>query len=1053
MKTRELIVVITLCGSLLLPMLAFGQGATGTILGTVKDSSGAILPGVNVTVTHLGTNTSRSTVTSDSGDYVIPQLLVGSYDIKAELAGFKTSVQSGASLQVDQRARVDFTLQVGEVRDQITVSGEAPLVQTESGSVGQVIQSQAIVRLPLNGRNFMQLTLLAPGFTNPPGDTLRQSYQGIAPTVNGARSENNNYTLDGTSNTEHWTGNVATVPPLDSLDQFKLQTANYSAEYGQGGGAIVNVVTKSGTNKFHGSLWEFHRNDNLDARNFFAPTKPEFKRNQYGATVGGPIIRDKTFFFFAYEGLRQGKGITLVRLIPTPAELAGDFSQSINPKPVDPLTRLPFPNNVIPSSRIDGVSRQIAENFYPAPNSSDPARNHVVTPTGVTDNDNFGIRVDHNLRSNDTIFARYNRNDRDILDPGGWVACCDLLQRQTDHQGAIQYSHIFSPKAINEFKFGTNRVHKFGSDSSQDTDIPALLGLQNIPEVRETKQFVGLGTTGYASPSSRRFSEVVLNTFVWTDNFSYIRGKHAFKMGVEFSRFQFNDFFPPSMPLTMTFSGQLSGNGAADFILGRATSISITYLQPWFENRMTTGEAYFQDDWQVSSRLTINWGARYTTQWPTTERQDEQTGFNLQTGASKIPNTANIPGNWQGKYELIDRNTLFDQDNKIAPRFGFALRPFGNNRSVIRGGYGIFTVLEIGNATRQPATNPPFRLIYGNSDNVSGFGWNDGRPTLDQVAAGFATGFGPQFVCECWANGYMQNWNLTFEQEIGSQMVLSTAYVASKGTHLSRLYPLNQPDPGPGLIQPRRPYPEFSGITYIQNAANSNYHSLQARVEKRYSNGLTFLGAYTWSKALGDASTLNENAIRNPKCAECEKGRLNFDTRQRFVASYNYELPFGPGKAFLQNGAAGAIFGGWIISGITTFQTGFPLTVTTGRDAQNNGIGNLPDRVLSVDPNPEDRTINSWIPRAAFVENQPFKYGNAGRGIIDSPGINLWDFSIIREFRVRESMRIAFHADFFNMLNHAIFGFPNTSLVSAAFGTISSAGEPRDIQLGLKFNF
>jgi hypothetical protein len=279
------------------------------------------------------------------------------------------------------------------------------------------------------------------------------------------------------------------------------------------------------------------------------------------------------------------------------------------------------------------------------------------------------------------------------------------------------------------------------------------------------------------------------------------------------------------------------------------------------------------------------------------------------------------------------------------------------------------------------------------------------------------------------------------------------AYVASKGTHLSRLYPLNQPEPGAGNIQARRPYPEFSGITYIQNAANSNYHSMQVRLEKRYSSGLTFLGAYTWSKALGDASTLNENAIRNPRCNPCEKGRLNFDTRHRFVGSYNYELPFGPGKRFLSSGAAGMLFGGWVLSGITTFQTGFPLTVITGRDAQNTGSGNLPDRVLSVDPNPSDRTINSWVPRAAFVENQQYKFGNAGRGIIDSPGINLWDVSVIREFRVRETMKLAFHADFFNIWNHANFGFPVVNLASAAFGTISSAGEPRDIQFGLKFMF
>ncbi len=1031
----------------------FGQGAPGTILGSVKDPSGAVLPGVAVTATNSETNAARSTITNDSGDYVIPQLPVGRYTIKGELTGFKISVVSGITLQVDQKARVDLTLQVGEIREQVTVTGEAPVVQTDSGSVGKVIENQAIVKLPLNGRNFMQLTMLAPGFVSPPND-LRTSYQGIAPTANGVRAENNNYLLDGTSNTEHWNTNVITVPPLDSLEQFKLQTANYSAEYGQGGGAIVNIVTKSGTNKFHGAGWEFIRNDNLDARNFFATTKPEFKRNQFGGVLGGPIVRDKTFFFVSYEGLRQGKGITLTRLVPTAEEARGIFTNSVNPKPIDPNTGQPFPNDTIPASRIDPISQRFIDTFFVAPNNpSDPRRNYIVSPISQLGQDNFSTRVDQNLRSGDTLFVRYNRNKQSVFTPNGWRDCCDGYQDQTGHQGAIQETHVFSPKSVNEFKFAANRTHKFFYDSTQGQDIAGKLGLTGIAPTTDSLAMLAISVAGYSVPTvGQRLSEVRLNTFVWSDNFSYVRGSHTFKMGVEFTRFQFNDFFPPANPISVSFTNIFTRNGLADFLLGKLATLSIGFKQPFINNRITNGEAYLQDDWHVSSRFTLNLGVRYTTQWPTTERSAHQTGLNLVTGASKIPKSADI-GNFKGKVERIDGDTLFDQDNKIAPRFGFAFRPFNNNKTVLRGGYGVFTALEQGNSTRQPSTNPPFRLIFSQTDNTNGFGWNTGRPTPEQVYAGFATGFSAQFVDESWRNGYVQNWNFTVEQEVAPNTALSLAYVGSKGTHLSRLLPLNQPPPGSGPIQARRPYPDFSGITLIQNASNSSYHSFQMTAEKRYSAGLSFLASYTFSKALGDESTLNQNAIQDPRCDRCEKGRLDFDVRHRIIGSYGYDLPLGPGRKFLNHGGPAALlFGGWGISGITTIQSGFPLTVTT-RDNANTGGRNYPNLVTGVDVNPSDRTINNWIPRAAFVDAPQFTYGNEGRGIIDSPGLVLFDFSIIRQFKIRETKMVALHADFFNLFNHANFGFPVTNLTAGNFGTISSAAEPRDIQFGLKLSF
>ncbi|MCI0621285.1 MAG: carboxypeptidase regulatory-like domain-containing protein [Acidobacteria bacterium] len=1032
---------------------AFSQSATGTILGTLKDPSGAVVPGVKVTVVNQGTNLSRSVSTSESGDYTIPLLPLGTYEIRAERNGFKTSVVSGIVLRVDQLARVEMDLEIGEASQEVSVSGESPLVQTDSGSIGQVIESRQIIALPLNGRNFMQLTLLAPGFVNTRGDSLRQSYQGISPSANGTRAENNNYTLDGTSNTEHWTGNVTSVPPLDSLQEFKLQTANYSAEYGQGGAAVINIATKSGTNQYHGSLWQFHRNDNLDARNFFAPVKPEFKRNQFGGTLGGPVIKDKTFFFGSYEGIRQRKGLTITRLIPTPEELNGDFSRSTGAAPRDPLTGQPFPGRIIPPNRIDPTSKKIAESFFPRPNNSDPIRNYIVSPSEESDTDNYSVRIDHRLSSKGTLFGRYNDNGASGLTPGGWVGCCDREIDTAGRQAGLGYSHVFAPNVVNEFKFGANWVRKTGRDSSFGTDIPAQLGLTGIPSDDYAKTFIFLSVTGYGVPSVNVSSDVALDTFAWSDNLSYTRGSHSFKMGVEFSQYRFNDFTAPNVPLNMQFGGTFSGNGLADFLLARARSLGISFRQPRFEIAFNTAEAYVQDDWKAASNLTLNYGLRFTTQSPTTEADDEYVGFNTQTGALMIPRTANLPL-FLGKVELIDRRTLFDRDIKFAPRFGFAYRPFASDRLVVRGGYGIFTVLEIANTHRQPATNAPFRLIYGATDNTTGFGWNDGRPTPEQVAAGFASGFTLQIINPEWANGYLQNWNLTLEQKLASETVFSVGYVGTKGTHLSEnMGGFNNPPPGLGAIQARRPYPNYAGITLLHNPSNSVYHALQTRLERRYSTGLTLLSSYTYGKALGDSSTLNGNFTQDPRCRACEKGRLLFDVRQRFVNSFSYELPWGPGRKFWNgSGALTNILGGWVVSGIMTFQTGFPLTVTT-IDNANTGGQNRANLVAGANPNPKDRTIDAWIPRSAFAQNPAFTYGTSGKGIVDSPGINQIDLSLIKEFRIREGSKLEFRVDFFNAFNHPNFGNPNTNFNSGAFGTISSAEEPRDIQVGLRFSF
>ena len=1047
------VLLLTFVGS------ALGQSTTSAVVGTVTDQTGAVVPGVTIRVTQTQTNQSRTTSTNDSGEYIVPLLPAGLYEVRGERDGFKTVSQANINLQVDQRARVDFILEVGEATEQVTIDTDPPLIQTDSGSVGQVINNREMVRLPLNGRNFMQLTLLGPGFVD--ANDLRQSTMGISPTANGVRSEYNNYILDGTSNTEHGNTAVISVPPLDSLQEFKLQSANYSAEFGQGGGAVVNIITKSGTNEFHGNVWEFIRNEKLDARNFFAIDRPPLKRNQFGGTLGGPIIRNKTFFFASYEGLRERRGITLVRRVPTAQELSGDFSNTPGNPPRDPLTgptlatRTPFPGGIIPPGRLDPISLAIAQNF-PAPNNpGDPLRNYIVNASSQIDSNNYSGRIDHHLSEKGTIFGRYNSNKSNSLSPAGWPTCCDDIGKTANKQLGLGYTHMFGPNLINEFKFGANRYNVENEDTTQGQDIGAQLGILGLPTHEGAKHYPTMSITGYNVPTGIRLGITAHNTFVWSDNLSYVVNNHSFKMGVEVSRFQFNDMFAAAAPMSVSFTGLLSGNGLADFLLGRYTSSNVNYRQPFIENRITLLEAYFQDDWNFSRKLTVNYGLRFTTQGPTTERQDEHSGLDLVTGASLIPRNADI-GTFQGLVERIDSRSLVKRDTKFAPRLSFAYRPFDNNSTVLRGGYGIFTALEQGNATRQPATNPPFSIRNAASNSTDGLTWNgptSGRLTLEQVAAGITGGFGAQFIDPDWQNGYLQTWNLTAERELVQDLSLSVGYVGSKGTHLSRLLNFNDPDPrGPGAVQPRRPYQEFGGITLIQAASNSSYHGLQVRLQRRYTAGLTALIGYTWSKALGDNATLNQGGVQDPKCNACEKGRMDFDVAHRFVGSFSYELPFGIGKPFFANNrVARAILGGWILSGIVQFQTGYPLTIGNSDIANVGRGGNRPD--LVGDPKPANQTINEWILRSAFANPAPFNFGTAGNGIIEGPGRQEFDASLIREFRMWEGTRLAFHADFFNVFNHANFNNPNVNFAAAAFGRISSARVPRNLQFGLKFYF
>ncbi len=1057
--------------------------STATIVGRVTDSSGAILSGAKVTVQNQSTNLERSTLSSESGDFEIPFLPVsGSYTLTTAKEGFQTQELTGIVLQVDQRARFDVAMKVGNVSEKIVVSDSAPVVNTESGSIGQVISNKKIVDLPLNGRNFVQLTALLPNAIVGTSGTVG----GTVVAVSGGRQSKTEFLLDGISINEQLFDGVVMRPSVDAILEFKVQANSFSAEYGRGN-AIVNATIKSGNNDLHGTLFEFLRNDKLDARNFFLAKKASYRQNQFGFAVGGPVVlpkfngRNKSFFFLNYEGTRIRQGRSSNVLVPSDAFRKGDFS-SLLPSTVikDPLTGVPFPGNIIPQNRINPATAYFQQ-FMPAQNTATGTFSYAAP--FQNDQNQGNARYDHIFSTSDSMFVRYSINHLEAFNPGSYPVNGGTTQRQRVQNLVASETHIFSPAIVNELRLGYTRMHNANLNQGLGTNYTGQSGIGGFEFTSlNFPGFPNLSITGFQGIAGNSFQPLVNPTHSYeiVDNVSVIRGAHTLKFGADLRNYRLTSTNSANSRGAFSFNGTYTGNGYADFLTGYPTSGSRSFPRNLFGLYETRYHFYVQDDWKVARNLTLNIGLRYELNLQPTAMFGQSARFNFQTQkweVSTYNGQINTVSQQVAQFAYprfadqivkatdvgLPNKLLYNDYKNFAPRLGLAWRPFGDNKTVVRAGAGIFYLMTSGNnSVSAPIINVPFIVDESKQQTtVSGF------PTIPvqsffapfSANANFATpltfGFNPH-----QKTPEMYQWNFAIQRELARDMSLEVAYVGNKGTHLEQVIPQNLPrisSTDLRTFQLRRPNPLLGTGSYYDNSNNSNYNALEVKLEQRFSHGVNFLLGYSWSKAIDEGSNdQGGDAINNPFNLASMRGRSNFDVGQRLVLSGGWELPFGKGRTYLSSTPRplDAIIGGWQLGGIFTVQGGFPFTPSMSSDPANVGFAyaRRPDVVGTgrVDSCTAQRCFNI----ADFRVPAPFTIGNAGRNILRGPRFTNLDFSLFKNFNFTERIYLQFRAEAFNALNHTQFNNPNTNIeLPASGGHIFSARDARIGQFGLKLYF
>jgi hypothetical protein len=1059
---------------LALSTATFAQVDTGTIAGSVRDSAGAGVVSATVTFVEISTNATAKTQTNAVGDYASPPLRPGNYKVTADASGFKTQTWNTVTLRVQDRLRVDFNMAVGSVSENVVVTAETPNIQTDTSSLGEVVSTTQINQLPLNGRDYIQLATLTTGVvrtssgTN--GNTGGSSTGGLNSFVaNGTRGTLNNFLLDGIDNNSNDNGGVVLRTNVDAIQEFKLQTNSYSAEFGRSGGAVVNAITKSGTNSYHGNLFEFFRNSALDARDYFEdPTekKASFKQNQFGGTFGGPVIKNKLFFFGDYQGTSIRNPLTWVSTVPSLAERVGDFSDPSEPVIYDPATGLPFPGNRIPANRIDPVA-QAFMNLYPVANQSGQGNNFIISPTEQDRINQWDVRMDYNTSQRDQFFVRYSQSGRKDVRPAPLPGLANGGDSSTgvgheDTQGAsVGYTRTFTPRTVNEVRVGFNYVHIRRGVPAGGNNLPPpelqVPGVPNDPRVNGLTLFSPNGFRRVGDPS---FAPTILASQERqiTDVLTLVRGGHTLKLGGEMRWSQFNISQEAAPRGRFSFTGQFTQNQAdgsggsslADMLLGLPISARISTVIAMY-NRQHVPSLFVQDDWKVNRRLTLNLGVRYDYFSPIVEAHNRQSNFDYTTGTL-------IQAGQNGASDAL---VTTDKAN-FSPRIGFAWTPTDSAETVVRGAYGIFF------SGQEIRTAAPLQLAYNLPFFYEPAFVSDGVTPVVTVSQGFPT-LNPSLAINPSVTSvdsrlhtpYYQSWNLAVQRALPAAISLELAYAGSKGTHLQAVTDQNQdPTPGPGDVQARRPFPQFGSFTSIQNRGNSIYHSFQVKGEKRLSHGLYFLSAFTWSKVIND---LPEICCASPFPQDsynlaAERGPADFDQKLRWVFSFDYELPFGGSRSHISNRALDAVVGGWHVGGIYTLASGFPFSPLLGFDPSNTGtqVAVRPDQLRNGNLPSGDRSPSRWFDIDAYVPPSSFAFGNARRNSLIGPGQNVFDGSLRKEFALTESQRLEFRAEFFNAFNHPNFAQPDNFIDDGpgVAGTISSIAIPmRQIQLGLKYNF
>ena len=1036
---------------------AHAQSATATLFGGVVDQTGAPLADVRIRITKEETGISRTATSGPEGHFVFPLMTPGAYSAVAALRGFRTEIVKGIWLSVGEMATLDFELKVGGIQEEITVIAQRTLVEVATAARGSVVREEEMASLPLNRRQYLELALLGPGVAPPAAGSRLSVQANSSVNVGGAREASNNFLLDGVDNNDLFINRMVVNPSVDAIREFRIHSANYDAEYGRSGGAQVNVVTKSGTNRFHGSLYEFLRNSRLDARNFFDPPEekiPQFQRNQFGGTLGGPLVKARTFFFFNFEGVRTRRAESRVANVPTLLEKIGDFSES-GVTILDPFTGLPFSGNRIPEARIHPVGRNLAA-LYPDPNRSVARANFLASPVGRERSTQFNLRLDHEFSSRNHFFSRYSLIDGFDFDPfapkGVNVPGFGINALDKGQNLVIGDTHVIGPGVLNDFRFGFNRLRREVFPENQGRDVLESLGITGLDVPTRDQGFPSLVVAGYEQlgddpnlPLAR-----TTGTYHFTESMSLHHGAHFLKAGVEVRHYRqdgFNDLFGRGQ---LNFQPVFSGDALADLLLGFPTlSIAAVNDNPQ-ALRTTAYNVFFQDHWRIHSRLSLSAGLRYEFNTPPVDTDDRMIVFDVASQQLKPVGQDGVP------------RAGFDSDrNNFAPRIGFSWDPDGKGKMVVRSAYGIF--YDSGTLVENSALyfNPPFFQL----DLF--FPSEAGLLTLDDPfpsAQAFSPAPSPITLGRDFRTAYVQQWSFGVQREIAKDILFEVDYVGSKGTGLVMKRNLNQPLPGPGDLGPRRSFAGFSDILIVESAASSIYHSLQARVRKHYSGGLYFSAAYTFSKAIDNTSAFlesrgDDNTPQNSRNTRAERSLANFDLRHRLAVSLVYDLPFGPRRRWLggANGFLPGLVRNWQVSSILTSRSGQPFTPRLTIDNSNTGnVGGFfahdrPNRVADArlaNPTP-DRFFNV----DAFEKADPGSFGNSGRNILTGPTVRTLDLALARNFRIREGARLQFRAEFFNLLDRTSFDLPESFLERPTFGSITSAGPARQIQFGLKLLF
>ena len=926
------------------------------ITGRVTDASDAVVSGATIEVTQVDTGVRKTSVTNDSGIYVVPFLTPGSYSIKVSLRGFKSMTRSDIRLDVDQAARIDFELQVGETAESVTVTGSAPLLQSESGALGQVVSHQKVVDLPLNGRDFTQLATLTPGaLAASSTSTLGGGSRVI---INGMRPSKTAFLIDGVNATNQWVDGVVTQPAPDAIEEFKVQSNSLSAEYGQGGG-IISIQLRSGTNDYHATLFEFLRNDALDARNFFNPAparKGILKQNQFGFTLGGPVIKNRTFFFGDYQGMRQHRATFFNTPAGTTRMQNGDFSEirtpildpaTSRPDPANPavIIKDPFPGNRIPANRLSAPARYYIENgFILAPNT--PEGNYNRAAPRTSDSDQFDIRIDHQLRQNTALFGSYSLQQFTLVNPGLFPLSGGSFDDPRTQRISLGMTHTLNPSLVNETRAGWTRARSInGAQGVGSTNYTVESGIGGFAET--SARFPGLpgfAITGYGGidPAAFRPGFRKSNQYNLIDNLTWVRNTHSIKIGTDIRWFSETDENCAYCRSYFTFTGSYTNNGFADYMLGIPSQGFRSFPRDQVGIRRERSEHfYFQDDWKATPRLTLNLGIRYDLSHPPKPTRHGSAMFDQALGKFVVGSDGN--GNFdltsqqltQFVYPLYEDMIVSDvstgrndtmrvlDKNDWAPRVGLAWRAMSD--FVVRAGYGIFYGFQQVNRTASTlVASPPFLADERSVFNTSPI------PTLDLTnffkpfSAGAPSLEGP-FAFQVEKNmrtPYFQQWNFTLQKSLKGVLSIEGAYVGSKGTKVEYSRPINRPSPGPGSIQPRRPFTRLGDIFSVENSGFSSYHALQAKFEVRSWRGLSFLGAYAFSKSMDNISgDPQSDSVQNALRTDLEKGPSDYDTPHRFTFSGNYALPFGKGM----KGPAGYVMRDWEVSSHRYFSIGHPV--------------------------------------------------------------------------------------------------------------------------------